>query len=196
MRPDAFNIYKQATIAVVLVLVMACVFQKQHLNRSHKSSVVGTWRFQANPRIRLREQPLCLVSQKEKVSGFSLCNFFLKLIKYSRKKTHCSAPFSALRLPQRPEASDSEDSTASYWSRTCSTAVRRTCGCTRRAVGPSSTSWNGLCSAHLQRKSTINNRYDTLFPQTVHCSFCRYITKEEWCWSKYILELYWMILYL
>lgn len=88
------------------------------------------------------------------------------LVKYSRKKNTPAVEDSSvcresslpgglrgvvsLRGP-KPRTRRCPSSTTSCWSRTCSTAVHRTCGCRRRAGEPSGTSWSGPRSVPLQR---------------------------------------------
>lgn len=77
----------------------------------------------------------------------------------------CSQMASVVLFPSgtKPQTPRHRSSTASCWSRTCSTAVHRTCGYRRHAGGPSDTSWNGLRSIHLQREP--KKRKKTQFQQ-------------------------------
>lgn len=134
----------QAEISLSVILLMACSFrglQRKTVN------VIG------NTRSRIHECPNAVSSFKFRpvisshlwFHSFFFFNLFANQVKYLWKKNNRRA------LYCKP--------TASCWkNRTCSTAVRRTCGCKHHVGEPGDTSWRGPRSVppqtQLKRQAT------------------------------------------
>lgn len=141
---------------------------------------VPTWSALADD----HQQPHCLLQLKTSVVSLSfsvfLFNVFIEFIsQVVQEENTCGAQFCVLwritpkwplwwcflRRYENHRLEMCLSITASYWSRTCSTAVHRTCDYKRHAGEPSDTSWNDPCSVHLrrqrQRKVTVSAAVST-----------------------------------